>query len=93
MVEDYDLLLLEVGYLFDWFGNIYLGLDGQDWDDNVICFGVLCKVVVDVVDSGVIGWKLDIVYVYDWQVGFVFFYLKECGCDVFCVVLIYNVVF
>lgn len=91
--DGHDLLLLEAGHLYDRPGNIYLGPDGQDWDDNAIRFGALCKVAADVADAGVSGWKPDIVHIHDWQAGLVPLYLKERGCDVPCVVSIHNVAF
>ena len=71
-----DLLLLEAPHLYDRPGNPYLGADGNDWPDNHLRYGALCKAAAKVAGGALRKWKPDIVHVHDWQAGLVPAYLK-----------------
>ena len=90
-----DLLLLDAPHLFDRPGNIYLDENGQDWQDNHLRFGALCKVATQVAVEGVEGWKPSIVHAHDWQAGMVPLLIKMANRTDApkCVVTIHNIAF
>ncbi|EFL89520.1 glycogen synthase GlgA [Ahrensia sp. R2A130] len=69
--EGLDLLLLDAPHLYDRAGSIYLDETGQDWHDNHLRFGALCRVATDIAREGVADWTPQITHVHDWQAGLV----------------------
>lgn len=93
-----NLLLLVAPHLFDREGNIYLNQDGDDWDDNHLRFGALCRVAADVamgsLDEGSLEWQPDLIHCHDWQSGLVPAYLEQIdGPTPPCVLTIHNIAF
>ena len=72
-----NLLLLDAPHLFDRPGNIYLGPDGKDWQDNDQRFAALSYVGALIASNGLINWEPDIVHIHDWQAGLLPAYLKQ----------------
>ena len=92
---DLDLLLLDAPHLFERPGNIYLNEEGQDWPDNHLRFGALCKVATQVALYGTDNWKPSIVHAHDWQAGMVPLLIKLAQRDDApkTVVTIHNIAF
>lgn len=92
--DNMDLLLLEAPHLYDRPGNPYLGPDGNDWPDNHLRYGALCKAAAKVAAGALAKWKPDIVHVHDWQAGLVPAYLKlGSKAPPPCVMTIHNIAF
>ncbi|MFK7901377.1 MAG: glycogen synthase GlgA [Nitratireductor sp.] len=64
-----NLLVLDAPHLYNRPGNIYLDENGQDWGDNHLRFGALCKVAAEIASNGLKGWRPTIVHAHDWQAG------------------------
>jgi starch synthase len=92
--EGLDLLLLDAAHLFDRPGSIYLGPDGQDWEDNHLRFGALSQVAAQVAVDGIGGWAPDVVNAHDWQTGLIPAYLRQSGkATPPCMLTIHNIAF
>lgn len=67
-----QLLVLDCPMLFARPGGPYLSPEGRDWEDNVLRFGLLCRVgaLLSSADSP-LEWKPDIVHGNDWQSGLI----------------------
>ncbi|MCY4327091.1 MAG: glycogen/starch synthase, partial [Rhodobacteraceae bacterium] len=76
-VHDMNLLVLSAPHLYRREGNIYLGPDGQDWPDNHTRFAALSYAGAEIAQSGIAGWKPDIVNLHDWQTGLLPAYLAQ----------------
>ncbi len=81
-VHDIDLLVLSAPHLYRREGNIYLGPDGQDWPDNHTRFAALSYAGAEIAQSGIAGWKPDIVNLHDWQTGLLPAYLAQSATSV-----------
>ena len=89
-----DLLLLDAPHLFDRPGSIYLGPNGQDWDDNHLRFGALSQIAAQVAMEGVGGWQPGLVHAHDWQAALVAAYLRQSRKTTPpCVLTIHNIAF
>ena len=73
------LLLVDCPPLFRRDGGIYQTAQGQDWPDNPLRFGLLCKAAALAAVNGVGGWRPDLVHANDWHAGLVPYYLKRGG--------------
>ena len=74
------LLLLDCPALYDRPGNPYLGLNGQDWPDNAIRFGLLSRVAALLGQpASPLAWCADVVHVNDWQTALAPAYLHYLG--------------
>ncbi len=92
--EGLDLLLLDAQHLYDRPGSIYLDEAGQDWHDNHLRFGALCRVGAEVCLNGIGDWKPDIAHAHDWQAGLIPVYLKQAGASSpKSVITIHNIAF
>lgn len=67
--EGLTLLLVDAPHLYDRPGNIYLDDRGQDWHDNHLRFGALCRVATDIARDGAKDWTPQLVHAHDWQAG------------------------
>ena len=66
------LWLLDCPALFDRPGNPYHDAQGQDWPDNALRFGLLCRVAALLARDGFsLGWQPDVIHCNDWQTGLV----------------------
>jgi len=62
--------LLHCPALYDRPGGPYADQHGDDWWDNSLRFGMLCKVAsLFAADSGLDGWQADILHGHDWHAG------------------------
>ena len=62
------LLLLDCPELYDRPGNPYLDVQGHDWPDNAIRFGLLSRVAALLGQSASpLDWRPDVIHVNDWQ--------------------------
>ncbi|MEP1206258.1 MAG: glycogen synthase GlgA [Rhizobiaceae bacterium] len=93
--EGLDLLLLAAAHLYDRPGSIYLDENGQDWHDNHLRYGALCKMAAQVAIDGMEDWKPSIVHIHDWQAGMVPLLIKlaERHDAPRCVTTIHNIAF
>jgi starch synthase len=91
-----DILALDAPRLFERPGNPYLGPDGQDWPDNHLRFGALCRAAADIAVNGIGGWRPDVVHTHDWQGGLTPAYLKLTTASAGpppCLVTVHNLAF
>jgi starch synthase len=91
-----DLLVVEADHLYARKGNLYLGPDGGDWDDNPERFAALSWIAARIAQEGVANgkgdpWRPDILHGHDWQAGFAPYYLKKRGGSVPCVFTVHNI--
>lgn len=92
--EGLDLLLLDAPHLYDRPGSIYLDGAGQDWHDNHLRFGALCRAGAEVCLNGIGDWKPDIAHAHDWQAGLIPVYLKQANAAApKSVITIHNIAF
>lgn len=75
--EGLALLLLDAPHLYDRPGNIYLGPDGQDWQDNDLRFAALSFAGAQIGVGGLADWTPDLINAHDWQAGLVPAYLNQ----------------
>lgn len=62
------LYLLTCDACFERPGNPYLGLDGSDWPDNALRFGLLARVAALLAGgASPLDWRPDILHCNDWQ--------------------------
>ena len=71
-----DVMVLDSPRLFDRPGNPYLGPDSEDWPDNHLRFGALCRAAARIATGGIDGWQPDLVHLHDWQAGLTAAWLK-----------------
>lgn len=72
--------LLQCPTLFDRPGGPYLDAAGQDWPDNHLRFGLLCRAAAVLATvEGLTGTAFDVVHAHDWQAGLVGAYLDTFG--------------
>ncbi|MGL1920935.1 MAG: glycogen synthase GlgA [Hyphomicrobiales bacterium] len=93
-----SLLLLVAPHLFDRAGNIYLNADGEDWEDNHLRFGALCRAAADIalgsLTDSLSDWQPDLIHCHDWQAGLVPAYLKQVDAVTPpCILTIHNIAF
>ncbi len=68
----YRLWLLENPELFDREGGPYIDASGQDWQDNALRFGLLCRAASEIALGHVgLDWQPDRVHCNDWQTGLI----------------------
>ncbi len=92
--EGLDLLLLDAPHLYERPGSIYLDESGQDWHDNHLRYGALCRMGTDICLNGIGKWKPDIAHAHDWQAGLIPVYLKQANAAVpKSVITIHNIAF
>ena len=88
-VEGVPLLLLDCPSLFDRDGGPYQDTADEDWPDNALRFGLLCRIAANLAQgnhgiqatgagtgAALASWLPDIVHCNDWQTGLVPAYLK-----------------
>ena len=75
-VAGIDVMVLDSPRLFDRPGNPYLGPDGEDWPDNHLRYGALCRAAARIATGGIDGWQPDLVHLHDWQAGLTAAWLK-----------------
>ncbi|HXU94494.1 MAG TPA: glycogen/starch synthase, partial [Gallionella sp.] len=75
--NDVPLLVLDCPELYQREGGPYQDIDGRDWADNALRFGLLSKVAA-VLGSGAspLDWRPDLVHCNDWQTGLAPAYLR-----------------
>ena len=72
-----SLLLLDCPAYYDRPGNPYLGVDGRDWPDNHLRFGLLSRVAAWLgSDESHLIWHPDVVHGNDWQAALAAAYLR-----------------
>jgi starch synthase len=87
------LLLLDCPSLFDRPGNPYLNVEGEDWADNGIRFGLLSRIAALLGQANSpIDWQPDVVHVNDWQSALAPAYLHYFG-GAASVVTVHNIAF
>ncbi len=66
--SDLDMLVLDCPTLFARPGGPYLSPQGRDWQDNVLRFGLLCRVGALLSSAASpLDWKPDVTHCNDWQ--------------------------
>lgn len=75
--SDVPLLVLDCPSLYQREGGPYQDVDGRDWPDNALRFGLLSKVAA-ILGSGAspLDWRPDLVHCNDWQTGLAPAYLR-----------------
>ena len=73
-VAGLDLLILDAPHLFARGGGPYG--DGTDFPDNWKRFAALGKVGADIADTGLAGFRPDIVHAHDWQAAMTLAYMR-----------------
>ena len=74
VLPDYNvpMWLLHCPALYDRPGGPYADPQGQDWHDNSLRFGMLCRVAAMFgAGRGLDGWKADVLHGHDWHAGLV----------------------
>ncbi|BBI99575.1 glycogen synthase [Ferrigenium kumadai] len=75
--NDVPLLVLDCPELYQREGGPYQDIDGQDWPDNALRFGLLSKVAAILGSSASpLDWHPDLVHCNDWQTGLAPAYLR-----------------
>lgn len=88
-----DIIALVAPHLFDRPGNIYLGPDGRDWDDNAQRYAALAFAAAGIAGGLVKSYIPDIVHAHDWQGALVPVYLKFGGDGPPSVLTVHNIAF
>ena len=87
------LLLLDCPELYDRPGNPYLDVQGHDWPDNAIRFGLLSRVAALLGQSASpLDWRPDVIHVNDWQTALAPAWLHYEG-GAASVVTVHNIAF
>ena len=89
------LLLVDCPPLFERPGNPYLGLDGQDWPDNDLRFGLLSHIAALLgTERSPLAWRPDVVHCNDWQAALAPVYLAYAhGRRAASVVTVHNLAY
>lgn len=88
-----DLLILDAPHLYDRDGSIYLGPNGQDYQDNPERFAALAWVAAQLATNGLGNWLPEVLHLHDWQAALAPWYLKELGGAAGTLLTIHNVAF
>jgi starch synthase len=86
----HSVILLDCPTLFNRQGDPYRDENGTEFDDNGWRFGCFNAAVVELIESGVGGWRPDIVHLHDWHTGLVPALLAHKNIDVRTVFTIHN---
>lgn len=92
-VAGLDLLVLDAPGLYRRDGSPYLDASGDDWPDNDLRFGALCKAAAQVAAQGLDGWMPELVHLHDWQAGLTPVYMRAAGAMQPTVLTIHNIAF
>ncbi|MCG5500176.1 glycogen synthase GlgA [Ectothiorhodospira lacustris] len=64
------LYLVDSPLHFDRAGDPYRAVDGRDWQDNHLRFGIFARAIVKLaLDQAGLGWKPQVLHCNDWQTG------------------------
>lgn len=64
------LVLVDAPRCFQRAGDPYRGLDGSDWQDNHLRFGLFARVIEQLaLERSPLDWRPDVVHCNDWQTG------------------------
>lgn len=73
------LYMLDCSSLYERPGSPYLGVDGHDWPDNAIRFGLLSYAAALLASERTpLAWKAQILHCNDWQTALAPVYLRYC---------------
>lgn len=87
------IYLIDASYFYDRSGSSYYDINLFVYIDNVLRFALLGWVGVEMVSGFDLFWRFDVVYAYDWYVGFAFAYLAARGRSAKSVFIVYNLVY
>ncbi|MGB0749378.1 MAG: glycogen synthase GlgA [Magnetospiraceae bacterium] len=74
------IFLVDCPTLYDREGGPYVNPKGEDWADNHLRFGLLCRAAATICTSGAIfGWQPDVFHGNDWQTGLTAAHLVQWG--------------
>lgn len=94
MQSGVPLLVLDCPDLYRRAGGPYSDHNGQDWMDNPLRFGLLCKIAAVLgSDESPLSWHPDLVHGNDWQAGLTGVYLSVAAGAVPNVMTIHNLAF
>ncbi|MDP2072155.1 glycogen synthase GlgA [Methylotenera sp.] len=73
-----NVLVIKAAGLYERDGGPYVDVNGQEWLDNPVRFGILSKVaaIISGPNSPIPNWQPDIVHCNDWQTGLAPAYMK-----------------
>ena len=74
-----DVIAVDAPHLYNRPGNLYLGPDGKDWNDNAQRFAALSSAAAFVAQGGVKGYQPDILHAHDWQAALAPVYVRFLG--------------
>ncbi len=75
--SDVPLWLIDCPPLYQREGGLYQGLNGQDYPDNFLRFGLLSWAAAHLCTEGSpVAWKPDVLHCHDWQAGLAPAYLN-----------------
>ena len=74
-----DVIALDAPHLFNRAGNIYLGPDGKDWQDNAQRYAAFSIAATELARGAIAGYAPDLFHAHDWQAALVPVYLKFGG--------------
>ena len=92
-VAGIELLILDAPHLYDRAGTPYLDDQGYDYGDNAERFAALSWVAAEIAETGIDGWKPDLVHCHDWQAGLTPYYLMKHGRSCPSLITIHNIAF
>ena len=91
---DLPVLLVDAPQLYDRPGGPYLDVQGREWPDNALRFGLLSRVAAWIAQEGLrSGWKPDLVHANDWHTGLAPLWLRRVEPRVPSLFTIHNIAF
>jgi len=94
MAHDVPLLVLDCPVLYLRDGGPYQDVNGHDWADNALRFGLLSKVAAVLgSNESPLAWRPDLVHCNDWQTGLTPAYLHFAQGAVPSILAIHNLLF
>ncbi len=77
--SDLPIWLLDCPQLYQRPGTPYQDMHGDEWPDNALRYGTLCRAAVEIACGRAVPWRADIVHCNDWHTGLIPLLLRAEG--------------